>query len=290
MPFHKRPPRGYSKQEFPLPHQFEYHGGLTAHTSGQYATNCTLLRTSENITNIDTVVVNPSHDSFAEETGATIAPQSIVPKLMLDMRFEITKLAIAAGIKTLDLLVYPLYTAFINTFDAEDVRVANSQVEDIMELDHVVGSKMMRPLWTGTDLAFQTAQPLNTVLGTAETFSNWGLTTDAKLEGVAFDENLYHDALSYFSNQGMLRKVVGKPMVFHLTHEHGKRFFSHNFTHPTVKRGNPYTSCSLLIYLRPLGARSQWGRVGDSTAIDHVDFNINVRYDEWNSDFDQTAF
>ncbi len=290
MPFHKRPPRGYTAQDHPLPHNFEYHGGLSAEPTKQHATILTLLRQSEVITNVDQVVVNPSHTSFAEETGATIAPGSIIPKLQVSLNFTMTKLGIETDkIKTLNIQVYPIYTAFLDTLEAQDVRAANSQIEDIMELQHGTASKATFPLFNGTDLAFQTVQPLNTVLLT-EAFGAWGLTVDAKLEGVSWAEPTYHDALDYYSNQGMLRKVVGRAMNFTVKQDHPARFFSHNFTNPMVKRANPYTMCALLIHLRSFGTLNQYGRVGDATAIDHIDFSCGVRYDEWNNEFDQTAF
>ncbi len=292
MPFHKRPPRGYTSQDFPLPHNFEYHAALTAHSTGETGTILTLFRAREMI-NMDTIVVNPKHGAFAEETGPTIANGSIVPKVMINMHMNLTKIAIETDkLRQLDLIVMPIYTAFLNSLEADDNATAGTQVEDILELQHGTGAKVVHPLFNGSNLGggtYNTNHPMNTVLIT-DVFGNYGLTTDIKMEGVTFDYGLFLDALHYFSNQGMLRKVAGKMMHFKLTRDNPKRFYSGNFTYPMVKRGNNYTFCGLLIYLPQVGTFAQYGRIGDTSAADQVDVSCNVRFDEWNDQFDQTEF
>ncbi len=58
-----------------------------------------------------------------------------------------------------------------------------------------------------------------------------------------------------------------------------------------VKRGNNYTYCGGLFWVDKPGARGSYGTDTDflSTA-DDIHFQVGVRFDEWNPDFDQTAF
>ncbi len=182
----------------------------------------------------------------------------------------------------------PLYFNFLDTYEAIDVKT-DVEVQDILEFLTNTGNKYGYPIYSGTDL-FGTPgnYPLSTVAET-ETFAMLGLTTDAKLEEVIFDPELYDDAKQYYTNQSMLRKVTGREHRVHLTHDRAYMYRSFNYTSPTVKRANEYMSCWILIWLDARNTKHQFPNT-NATDIAHVDFQVEVRYDEWNPHFDQTDF
>ncbi len=294
MPRHKRPPRGYRQEEYPMVHQFEYHFGLSLENTAKAGTICPILAATESGLAPEDMIVNPSHTLFSEDTGTEIFMGSIVPRISVNIHAFLTNTHQNLYENQIILKWYPLYTAFLESLDAEDIKTA-SQVEDILELAHGTGSKAVKPQYNGTDL-YETAAsgrgsfPLTTKMRT-QAFADVGLTTDAKLEGVNLDTGLLYDALSYYSNGGMVSKVKGKTNTVRLEKNRGSyNYYSNNFTNPMVKRGNSYTFCGIQFYLPQADDASQSALSSEMTDINHVQIAMRVRYDEWHSSFDQTPY
>ncbi len=287
----KKVPKGYRRNEHPLPHEFDYNFTLKPLTTLKQHTMVTFLRTSEQYTGIEAVEVNPSHANFAEETGPGIANGSIIPKLSIDVKVTGSQALWADNeFGKINCHFMPIYIAFLDTLEAQDTKT-DVQVEDILELSHATGTHATSPLYDGNDLTgIASPHPLNTVLR-AEVFGDYGLTASDTLEHVNFDLNVFFDALSYYSNASMLRKTTGKMKTFSLSRDRTYHQFSNNFTFPMVKRGNSYTFCGALCWVDKPGDRGSYGASTDylSTA-DEIHWRIHTRYDEWNPDFDQTAY
>ncbi len=290
MPSHKRPPRGYRNLEHPLPHKFDYAGSLEVLDAAKDATICTLLRSSEDITAIETVEVNPQNANFAEETGCTVANGSIVPRINFTLRASISQvLALDNEFGQVQFHMMPIYTAFLSSMDAADSRLG-TQLKDILQLTTAGTPKTVRPTWAASQkLLNGTNQPINTITD-VETFSDWGMTTNLLAQSVAWNVTTFYNAMQYYSLQGMLKKVVGPIKTWTLKRDRNALYHSNNFTNPTVKRGNEYMYCAVLLWTSIVGTHS-FGHVGDfdAAAKDLIHYNVNVRYDEWNPDFDQTA-
>ncbi len=284
----KFPPRGYKQNEYPLPHNFSYFFQLNAEDTSKDATICTFFRTSESAINADAVQVNPRNAAFVEDTGPLIFNGSIIPRLMVRFSAIMTKGAIETDkLQQINIKYMPLYTAFLPSLDAEDEKTATS-VEDTVKLTHATNNKDTHPLFVGK-LTTSGNQPLSTVPET-EVFGDYGLTTNATMEAVAFLEEEFFDTMQYKTNSGMLKKVVGQFKTQRLTQERGFTFFSNNFTKPMVKRGNPYTFCGMLFVVPAASEMTQLFPIGASTTIPHVVFKVSVRFDEWNPNFDQNAY
>ncbi len=192
------------------------------------------------------------------------------------------------GLRELKFNWMPIYTAFVDSLDAEDARTGVS-VEDILELQHDVTNKDTYPLYANVKLDNGIAVPLSTK-PVAEAFADLGLTTTAVIESTAWDKELFYDALSYYSNKGMLSKVVG-PMHTHVVGlDKPYLYHSNNFTNPSVKRGNPYTFCGILFNLPQAQDGDQLHFTGETTPIAHLNISGRVRFDEWNPNFDQNAY
>ncbi len=289
---HQFPPKGYNAMEYPLPHTFEYQFGLSGKDATKNSTICTLIRCVETpLTAIETIEVNPSNGSFAEETGSIIAPDSIVPKMNISMSAHMNSvMRKVAGddLRTIKFNWMPIYMAFKDMYEAVDNKT-DVEVEDILELTHTVAQKDATPLFNNIKCLREDDHPVSTIHLT-ETFSHLNLDTDLKMECVTFDETLMWNALRYYSNSKMLSKAMGKWNTVYLNHEHPWRFNSSNFTHPTVKRGNEYTFCGILFHVPLAGTSKQALEAGDvTTATSLIEFNVQVKYDEWNSQFDQTS-
>lgn len=288
MPKHQFPPKGYNQMEYPLPHKFDYKFELSPETAATNSTICSLIQCREGLTAIETIEVNPANTAFAEETGPVNAPNSIIPRMNVSIDAQLNRsLTETDRIKFLKINYMPIYISFVDSLTAMDYKT-DTEIEDILELEHVVASKTVIPTFNSTDLLLAGNHPLNTV-HIAEAFTGWGLTTDAKMEGVSFDSELMWDALAYYSNSGMLSKVMGNWRTALVTEHKPFHFSSNNYTNPSVKRMNEYTYCGILFHVPLVDTPRQYYDSTDITeASSAVRFNVRVRYDEWNSQFNQT--
>ncbi len=281
----KFPPRGYTQQQYPLPHNFGYLTQLRALSETQNTTIFTLFRTSEAAVDVENIEVNPSHPNFAEDVGPLIHNGSIVPRLSFSMRLSISKVGVETDkIQAMVVKWMPIYIAFLDSLDAEDSKTA-TQVEDLLELQHDTANKDTYPLFSGVNLG--TGSQAISTIPAAEAFGDYGLTADTAMESVAFDEDAFFDGLSYFTNKGMLKKAIGKFKTVTLRPDRPYMYFSNNFTYPRVKRGNPYTFCGVMVHLPQAGEFGQIIQAADVTNIVHLNATLRVRFDEWNSQFEQ---
>ncbi len=281
----KRPPKGYLRDDQPLPHNFgvTFEMGMES-GAGHEATYVPLILNDEALVNPDLVIANPRHGSFAEMDDAYCYHDSIIPKINLTIRAKMSKVAIETdAVRTLTFSWMPVYCAFLNRLDAADSKTGVS-VEDILELTHETTGKSVQPIWSGNNLS-------GGVLGihATPTVALMGLTGDAIIERVIFDKDLFYDALQFYTNAPMLRKCVGPMRRVTLKRDNRYFYHSNNFTHPMVKRVNDYTFCGILFSLPLVGTVEQMTNAGEVTAIDHMQIGVHCRYDEWNPDFDQTS-
>ncbi len=284
----KYPPKGYKGREYPLPHNFNEVFALNGENEAKNSTIVSLLRTSEVATGAEAIEVNPRNANFAEDNGPLIHMNSIVPRINLTIKAYMTKNAEATDSMRRILFNWmPIYISFLDTLEAMDSKTG-TQIEDILELQHETTNKDTYPLYSGTDLGVTDNVSLSSV-GASEAFGDYGLTTDAKHESVAFSKEDFYDTLQYKTNGAMLRKVTGPMRTGYVTRDRAYLHHSNNFTYPSVKRGNEYTFCGILIHLPQGSEADQVFLATDTTDIAHLNVSVSCRYDEWNADFDQTA-
>ncbi len=208
MAQHKFPPKGYNQMQYPLPHNFEYQFRLEIEDETKNSTITPLLKTYEGMNAADVIEVNPSNSAFLEETGSVIQPDSIVPKMNVFFSAQMAHLADETDkLRYLKFNWMPIYLSFKDNYEAMDNK-SNVEVEDILEMQHTVANKDGTPLY-GVKLGTVRDYPASSV-NISETFTIADLTTDLKMEAVAFDEQLMWDALQYYSNSSMLASVMGK--------------------------------------------------------------------------------
>lgn len=252
------------------------------------ATIFTLFRSSEVVTGVEAIEVNPTNGNFSEDSGPLVAMNSIIPKLTINMKVTMTKSATETDkLRAVKFKWMPIYSAFLDSLEAEDTKTA-VQIEDILELQHDTTNKDTYPLFSTTKLSIG-PQPMSDINST-EVFGDYGLTTNSTLESVAFDEELLWDSLKYYTNAAKLRKQIGKVHAVTITRDRPYEYFSNNFTYPAVKRANPYTFCGILMWVPQVGSIGQFQTAGETSAVDHLYVNMSVRFSEWNADHDQTAY
>ncbi len=284
----KFPPKGYAATDYPLPHN----GGFSISLNGEDETlNSTIIpifRMTEACINPEAIEVNPTNANFAEEGGFSVFRGSIVPKIMFHFDAWLTEGAIETDkIRHMKFKWMPIYTSFLSSLDAADEKTG-TDIESQLELQHDTGNKDVYPLYVASEklLGITSSIKLNT-LGYAEALADWGLTTTAVYESVAFSEIDFYDTMQYKTNAGMLKKVVGPMKSVTLTRDRPYTYYSDNFVNPTVKRANPYTFCGILFHLPQGESQGQNLASGDTTNIPHINISGGVRFDEWNTVFDQ---
>ncbi len=290
-----RPPRNYSQEEFPLYHELDYRFTLDGNDEAKNSALLSLARYTEGANAPDAIEVNPNHASYAEETGAICQPGSIIPRMTFQMDGLMNEALLETDkVKQIRFYWCPVYIAFLDSLTAIDNRVASTEIEDILELTHDATTHSTWPLFSGTDLASTAAsgfgaQPLSTVNKT-EAYTNLSLTTDAKLESVSFDSDTLFDCLQFYSNAGMMRKVMGswRSEILNGSTSRMFHYYSNNYTHPAIKRMNEYTYCGVLVHL-PVQHTVQQLPTPDITAGSGLEFHVKCKYPEWNHQFDQTA-
>jgi len=285
MASNKFPPRGYQAIQYPLPHHFDYEFDLFADNTTKSHTIIDIIRSFQQTTDPTTIEVNPKKTGFGEETGSVCQMNSIIPKIQMRLSATLTKGAVETDkVRTLRFNWMPIYMSFKEGWQATDEN-SGLTTETILEIEKVDGSESGRPLFTDVDLGTE-LHPLSTINNT-ETFAMLGLLTDAKLEAIDFNELNFWQAKRYFTNKGVINKATGQWHDVILSRDRPYTYFSDNFTHPTVKRINPYTWCGVLFHCPLAGTVSQMVEAGDVTDIPHIRFRISIQYDEWNNLYDQ---
>ncbi len=282
----KFPPRGYTEQQFPLPHRFSSSFGLGATSATKGGTSIPILRNSWESVNIEAVEVNPRHGNFAEETGMSCFTGSIVPKINFTMSCFIPEAAIATGVRHINFKYMPIYFAFADSYDAFDEKT-NVDVEAILEMSHDTTQADATPIYAAKTFSPGNL-PLNTITQT-EVYGDWGLTTDVTYEGIALDEDLMFKAIQYYTNGSKLKMAMGQIRTAQVRQDRPFFFKSNNFTYPTVKRMNPFTYCGMHVWVPQANSTGQSLLDSEITDIEHLHFNYRCSFDEWNPNFDQTV-
>ncbi len=284
-------PRGYWAEEYPLYHKNQGHFGLSMHATSvaKEGTILPFFRSTEKLVNPENVNVNPRNAGFAEESGISCYIGSIVPKLKTSFNIKLSSAAIETDkIRTAVIYWWPLYNSFVEGLDAIDSKTGDT-VSTVVDLVPSTGDKQVKPNYNGTDLSSQAVDDFSSGV---EAFGSWGLTTDAKIEGVGMSMNLLNDAFRYYTTKGMIRSILPRMNRVVINRDRSYNYWSRNWTYPKVKRSNEYTFCGIGLFCpQREGADGAYNiNHGDTlTNIDHFSISYVTEFEEWNSNFDQGA-
>ncbi len=223
---------------------------------------------------------NPRNASFAvlaDEANCFVG--SRINMINAEFRVSITSKVLDDNIPAIRYAMMPIFMAFKENYTAID-ELSSAEIQDVLELQTESTDRQGGALYVaGADVAEKASN--RALVGLNTPF----LDTDTGLEGVAFDPNGYYDMIHFKTNGQMLAKSTG-----------GLRWstVSPNFPvkrhryaiHPKVKRMNEFTYYGMLLHFPIGGNQEQYESLANltvATAYIHVDWNI--RYNEWNEDF-----
>jgi hypothetical protein len=264
-------------KQFPRIHVLENRFQLSAENtlSGQSATIVPTLMYDEGLGSPSSVKTNPENGSFAEANEPNCYPDSRINFAKHNLEFALTKGCWNTDkIESLKVAVIPIALSFVENYTALNDNTSE-EVEDILELQHETTDRQGYPLYNGTKLNGDFPD-----IGT----NMPGLTTNTNIEGVAFGFNKFYDAIQYFTNAGKIKKSIGKVRWINVSRR--RNFRMQIRIKSKSKRMNPYTFAGVLIAVPHENNKSQMMVNGDLTAIDHLIVKSQVRFNEWNDNFD----
>lgn len=287
---HERPPRGYDRHDFPLPHYFTYEFGLDSTTETKNATIATYLRTSKISVDPTTIEVNPRHTDFAVDTGPLICEESIVDRITIKKSVAMSAAFIAQvpAVTTRELMIKG---CFEDTWSPTDEKTTTS-IEDIVEVTNESTTNMdVTPKFSGTDLFSEENQPLSTITG-AESVAHYNLTTDAKLESVAWNAKTYFDAKRYYTNGAKLNTVAPN-LITNVLNAKRKNYMTSlqtKFVPPQCRFGRRDLFLGSLFDVPLFSDPDQVINSFVAAVTEaHVIYEIIVMFNEWNPAFDQKS-
>ncbi len=279
MPHRLNPPKGYLGNEYPLWHDLEYQFKLNAEDETKNSTMIPIMHNDILAQVLKTTYVNPKNSAFEVVAQPNCSPESILPSLQLSMRCSLTKGAIETdAVRSLSLNYMFINGAFLNRLDAVDAKTGND-IETILELTHETDEEQVIPLWSGVDLTSGSLVPTGVE----------GLTTDQVIESVAFDKEMFFDAMKYYDNHSMLRTMARSMKTVTIKRDYPYSMHGTKPVAPICRFMNPYSFGFLLVHLPQVGDIDQYGLADVTTNIPHVDVKIKIRYPEWNKGFFQES-
>ncbi len=270
---------------FPRIHNYEFGFGLSADNANKASTIVPYMFQNNAIIDYEDIKTNPENADYATVAYGDCAAGSYIPKISVTWVMylkpndqEITHLQV----DTMEIA-----TAMLNRLDAFDKKT-NNDIETILELQHATDDEITFPLFNGTKLFESGGTYDYTPLGG---FADIGLSTDGQPEGVAFDKEMFFDAMHYYTNKQMLKSVTNRLRNYTVSEPivpHGRSMVvkSRMINVPSLcKFQNPYSFCGELFSVPQTGSRSQYHLAVNTTPSEHLTVKGFVRFYEFNPDF-----
>ncbi len=223
---------------------------------------------------------HPENAAFAVIADqANCFVNSRINSIFAEFQFSISKDFIEDNIAAVRMAVMPIHCAFLEDYTAAD-ELSSATVSSVLELQTESSDRQGGPLYVAaTDLPEKVSGGAN--LGVNTPF----LDTDVGLEAVAFNSNSYYDAIHFLTIANKVRACSGGLRWFTLSQQ--KPYFRMRFNIvPKVKRMNPFTYYGLLVHGPVAGDVAQLPALTELTVdTDYVHCDWQIRYNEWNSDF-----
>ncbi len=303
------PPRGFKSEVYPLRHRIVNSFVLSAVTANQNSVFITLVRSTQDPAMIkpDLINVNPHKTFYKEETGPLVHKMSIIDKLSLSLRFNLTANCWLAqhvsgtstnevfkGADRLPHLMFtwrPIFFTFREKLDAADDDTGTT-VAAILGLTADDTNQDVVPLTTNklntlgsSDLPMALSTVNDTEVGTTD----YNMTTDETYEDQPWDEDLFQEALMRFTNKGALKACVGRTRYVHLTYQRPfKNFYVNKFVPRSIRRAMDFTFFGIQVNV-PTSDKitSDYHTPTLTSSIAHLGIKCICQYHEWNSEHNQ---
>ncbi len=283
------PPAGFKATLYPLQHRVIYSAGLSAVTATKNSTMFILVRHYKTTVNPSAVFVNPHHASFDNETGSVCNNMSIIDRLKIILKFNITANAINVdSMNGLHVLWRPIFFSFPEKLDAADDETTTT-VASLLSLTKDATQEDITPAF-GTKLpvvgSSDLSHPISTVNIAPETKEILNLTTDLTMEAIPYNEDTLQKAFKNYTNKGALKACVGKTRHMFLSDNHElQTYFINKFVPRPIRRIVPYTFFAIQIHLPIISDVDQVYHHAAGTAdVAHVGVKMVCTYDEWHPD------
>ncbi len=266
---------------YPRIHNFNFGFGLSAEDANKASSIVPYLMQDNALIDYENIKTNPENADFSVVAFPNCMAGSYVPKINIGWTMFIP--TADTEIISMKVNTMKLGCAFLNRLDAFDKKTGDD-IETILELTHETTDEQAYPLWNGTKL-FEGA-------GTYDYDALVpGLTANQQPEGVAFDKELFFDAMHYYTNKQMLKSVTARMKTYLISEPivpHGRSVITFARTYsipPACKFMNPYTFHGELFHIPQVGSLSQLQLASETTAIEHLTIKGFVRFNEYNPDF-----
>ncbi len=268
--------RFVKQTQYPQPHDMYLSVLLNGDTANK---NCTIFPA---ITHDEAMLASgknthPEHASFAETDAANCCAESKIFRIETTMTVTLTKGALSTDeVVALKFAFMTIHSAF-EDLDAKD-ELTSATVGSVLELTSETTDRQTYPIYDTNKLTERYSGS-----GTVDA-AHENLTTNQILENVAFDPDLYYDALNYYTISDKLKKVQDGLRWMTLTRDKPKRIIKF-MQKPNTKSMNPYTFLGHMIYLPLVGTKYSHGHASDMTNINHIEVTYRNRFLEWNDNF-----
>ncbi len=283
------PPKGFKSTLYPLRHKLKFSVGIDSGAAAKNSTIFTLVKNYKSANAATVVDVNPSHASFDTETGAICGKMSIIDRLKLTLKFNLTRAFLGVNNNSLAIQWTPIFFSFPEKLDATDdettdtVATILSLTKDATEEDITPAFSTKLPIVATASLVHPTSS-----VNFTEVFGTLNLTTDTTMEGVPFNKDRFHNALKYYTNKGALKACIGQTRFMMLTSKNPEKTYHINkFVPRAIRRIVPYTYFGILIHCPLESDVSQHFLTTTTAGTIAVGVKAVCTYDEWNIDHNQ---
>ncbi len=267
--------------QYPIIHEYKFAFGLSAEDATKASTIVPYMFQDNALIDYENIKTNPENADFATVAYPNVLAGSYIPKISVNWMMYLPSADLEITMLKVDTMQIGI--SMLNRLDAFDKKTGND-IETILELQHETTDEQAGPLYNNTKI-FEPVTPQDLDF-TKVPF----LTTNGQLEGVAFDKDLFFQAMHYYTNKEMLKTVTNR-MKSHTIVEpiipHGRAIqtFSRMINVPPMcKFAQPYDYCGELFSVPQVGSTSQYHTAADTTAVEHVSVVGFVKFFEFNPD------
>ncbi len=289
MPIHSTDKKYWPREtwNFPLIHNYEFGFGLSAENAAKCNTIVPFMFQNNDIVDYSTIETNPYNAGFSIKAYGDVCQGSYIPRINVNTVMYIPAADTEPHMLHVDTM--DIGIAMLNRLDAFDRTTGTDDIETILELQHSTDDEMTYPLYTGAGGKLFEGGGVRD-LTPKDGFADIGLSVDGQLEHVAFDKELFFDAMHYYTNKEMLKSVTQRLIGHTITEPlvpFGRSIIKDSFINvpPLCKSANPYMMCGRLYSVPQVGSRTQYHFAGDTTAIEHLTVKGSVRFNEYNPSF-----
>jgi len=283
------PPRGFKSEVYPLRHRVEYSVGLSALTTTMNTHLATFVRHTNDVIagTPGSIIVNPHNTGYVEDIGPAVCKMSIIDKLNLTLKYNLTENFELDKMNKLSFLWRPIFFSFQEKLLSADDDTGDT-VEALLALTSDTTFEDVVPLTTNklpVVGASDKPQPISSV-NIIEDFGDYNMTTNLDSEDHVWDENTFQGALRRYTNKGALSSMVGRTRHVTLTKNRPyKHFYLSKFVPKSIRRVMPYTFFAIQTHLpTQVDYGSEYNATAMTASVAHLGCRLLATYHEWNAD------